>query len=250
MDNFLSNVKIGVKIYGLIGILLFAIAAASGSGMYQMSKIGDELHAVTTQDMPLTTILTTITTHQLEQAILFERGVSIGARLATDPSQKGHFVEVEHELVELGHKVEAEMKEGEELLADAVEHATSDEARKEFEHLLSVIKKVEVEHHEYELLSVQALGLMEKGEIADPGEVVALIEAQETKIDHELEEALVEIEKFTESALNQVESHEKSGMILSLIIAGIAIALGLSAGVIVVRGTVTPINAMTLVDRI
>ena len=76
------------------------------------------------------------------------------------------------------------------------------------------------------------------------------IEAQETKIDHELEEALVEIEKFTESALNQVESHEKSGMILSLIIAGIAIALGLSAGVIVVRGTVTPINAMTLVDRI
>ena len=47
------------------------------------------------------------------------------------------------------------MKEGEELLADAVEHATSDEARKEFEHLLSVIKKVELEHHEYELLSVQ-----------------------------------------------------------------------------------------------
>jgi methyl-accepting chemotaxis protein len=89
MDNFLSNVKIGVKIYGLIGILLFAIAAASGSGMYQMSKIGDELHAVTTQDMPLITILTTITTHQLERAILFERGISIGARLATDPSQKG-----------------------------------------------------------------------------------------------------------------------------------------------------------------
>jgi methyl-accepting chemotaxis protein len=131
MNKLLSNVNIGTKVYGLIGILLLAIAAASGSGIYQMSKIGDELHAVTTQDMPLTTILTTITTHQLEQAVLFERGVAIGARLATDPSQKGHFVEVEHEFVELGHKVEAEMKQGEELLADAVKHATSEEARKE-----------------------------------------------------------------------------------------------------------------------
>ena len=165
MNNLLSNVKIGTKVYGLIGILLLAIAAASGSGIYQMSKIGDELHAVTTQDMPLTTMLTTITTHQLEQAILFERGISIGGRLVTNQSQKGHFVEVEHEFVELGHQVEAEMKAGEELLADAVKHATSEEARKEFEHLLSVMKNVEGEHHEYELMSEQVMGLLENGEI-------------------------------------------------------------------------------------
>jgi len=245
MTKLLSNINVATKIYGLVGGLIIALMVVGGVGIFQMAKIGSELHAVTTEDMPLTRMLTKITTHQLEQAVLLERGFAIGERLSKDPSQLAHFKEVAEEFITLGHTITGEVKDGEALLEKMIKATSSEDSRKEFEKLLSMLTKVEHEHAQYEALAEQALGLLEHGEMTNPGEVSGVIEVQEDKIDDGLEDALNRIEVFTEKALLSVEEHEQAGLVQILIIASTVIVLGLIFGVIIVRGTAGPVIKMT-----
>ena len=214
----LANIKIIWKIFGLVVLLLMVTAGVAGFSAYTMAQIGSEIEGIAEEDMPLTAAITTITLHQLEQAVLFERGLAVGEELASDPSQLKHFREIEEKFTALGHKVEKEMKEVEKLLAHTIKTAHSEEARKEFEHLLSLIKKIDAEHEDYEALSEQAFALIGAGELTHPGQVAEKIEHEEDQIVKELEAALHEIEKFTADALITAEEHEKEGLVTLMIV--------------------------------
>lgn len=245
MNEFFSNMKIGVKIYVLAGVLLMGVIAVGGTSVFQMTRIGQELHAVTAEDMPLTEALTKITVHQLEQTILLERAFSIGSQLSSDPSQLEHFVEVEHEFAELGHQVEGEIREAEELLQEIIKVSHSPEASEEFEHLLAILVKVEHEHTAFEGLAEESLAAMEHGELHNSKEVMESIEHQADQIDHELEAALEEIEAFTHAALLKVEGHEQSALMQIMILCGVALVIGCGVSYLVVRDMTGSIGGMT-----
>jgi len=76
-----ANTKISIKIYGLAVTLLVILVGAASTGIYQMEKIGEEISDVADVDIPLTENITRISIHQLEQAVLFERGLAVGGRL-------------------------------------------------------------------------------------------------------------------------------------------------------------------------
>ena len=106
----LSNVKVSWKILGLVILMLTAAMAVNGYGILQLQSIGAEIEDIAEQDIPVMEKITSITVHQLEQAILLERGLSISKDLAADPSQLSHFIEVEKKFIELGHKVTVELR--------------------------------------------------------------------------------------------------------------------------------------------
>ena len=172
----LGNVKVSWKILGLVIIMLTAAMTVNGYGILQLQSIGAEIEAIAEQDIPVMESITSITVNQLEQAIMLERGLSIGKDLATDPSKLPHFIEVEKKFIELGHKVAGELKEAEKILGEAVKAAQTDEARQAFEHLLTLMVKIDAEHEEYEQLAEQTFKLIERGELSNPGTVAKKIE--------------------------------------------------------------------------
>ena len=240
----LRNMKISWKIYALVAMLLMVTMGTAGFGIYQMQVIGEEIKEVAEQDIPLTETVTKITLHQLEQAVLFERGLAIGEELASDPSQLGHFQEVVGKFIKLGHKVAKELKEAEVVVAEALKSAHTEEARKEFTELLAALTKVDAEHEDYEALAEQAFIFMGKGEMLHPGEVATKIEAEEDQIDAELEEALVQLEKFTEDSLLTVQEHEQDGIRLLVIITVISIIVGLVLAILISRSVTKPIDRL------
>ncbi len=121
----LNNLKAGAKILGIVGLCLVALIGVAGMSIWQMSLIGVEIEEIAEQDIPLTESLTNITIHQLEQAINFERALRFGEEMATNEHAGEQFAIAVGKFEELAEKVDAEILEGEELAATAVEHAAT-----------------------------------------------------------------------------------------------------------------------------
>jgi len=241
----LANTKIAIKIYGLAAMLLVILVGAAATGIYQMNKIGVEIADVAEVDIPLTENITRITIHQLEQAVLFERGLTVGEQLASNPDTRERFQKIVTNFIDLGHKVEKEMKEAEQMLADEIKVAHTPEMKSEFEHLLSVLSKADGEHAEYEHAAEDMFKRIGTGELSHPQEIAAKIEHLEGQIIKELEAALVEIEKFTADAMITAENHEKSAIKLMIAITIGAIISGIAVSFFLGRSITTPIVDMT-----
>ena len=85
------SMKIGTKIYALVGFCLALLVGVSGVGIWQMSKIGYEIEGIAERDLPLTKALTSVTIHQLEQAINFERAFRLAAVMKTHSAARDDY---------------------------------------------------------------------------------------------------------------------------------------------------------------
>ncbi len=222
----LSFLRISTRIYILAFINVFLIVLIGGVAVIQMNKIGTELVDIAEQDIPITNKLSEISQHQLEQAILFERGLSyaVATKYGED---RGQDVEVALKGFRgLAESVDAEFKHLEEMLEHAIEDTHSAEAEAQFEILLDTIVKIDNNHKIYD---AQALALLEKvtagtasQALVSAPEIIAL----EDKIDHELVDALTQIQQFTLEASQRAEHDETAAlkMIASLFIAALIMA--------------------------
>ncbi len=148
MPNIIKKFRIGHRIYLLTGTMLAFIAIIGGTGIYKMSIIGHEMEEIAHRDIPLTEILSSITVHQLEQAVLLEQGLRYSGVVAHD---KNHTVEstVKH-FTELAHQVDEELKKAEHMAEGFIEETDNPVALKEFKHVLEQIKIIEEHHASYE----------------------------------------------------------------------------------------------------
>ena len=71
--RYFRNMNINAKILCLVGLVLALSVAGNLFIQSQIRSIGFEIEAIAERDMPLVEAITQIETHQLEQAIHFER---------------------------------------------------------------------------------------------------------------------------------------------------------------------------------
>tara|TARA_B100000780_G_C21121289_1_gene454250 strand:+ start:2461 stop:3030 length:570 start_codon:yes stop_codon:yes gene_type:complete len=128
--------------------MLVFIFAISVTGIYKMNVIGLEMKAIAKRDMPLTEILSQITIHQLEQAMLLEQSLRLGG---VDASQEGHTAEksVQH-FKELAAKVDEEIIQAEKMTEAFVAEIDNPEMKKKFENVFAQLKTIETRHKSYD----------------------------------------------------------------------------------------------------
>ena len=85
----MKDVNISFKIMGMVGVLLLLMAISAAYGILKINHVGNELHAIAEEDIPLTEAVTEITVNQLEQAIWFERALRYGEVLAANEMADG-----------------------------------------------------------------------------------------------------------------------------------------------------------------
>ena len=73
----LGETKTSFKVGGLVGIIILLLGIAVLFGVYQMSKVGQEVVAISEEYVPLKEILTDIRYHQANQALNFEKNPKI-----------------------------------------------------------------------------------------------------------------------------------------------------------------------------
>jgi len=245
--GFGKSMKIGTKIFALVAFCLGLLVLTAGVGIWQMNKIGMEIEGIAERDLPLTSALTKITIHQLEQAVNFERAFRTAEEMAKYPEAKKEFEKAVRTFESLATDVDSEFKEAKLIAKHAFETAVTPEGRHEFESVLKGLVKLEAEHGDYDQHAIEAFKLIHNGKLEEAITLLPKIEAEEKELDHGLEKMLLELEEFTEHAAKSAEEHEHFALILMLSISGAALLLGLTSAIILIKRSVTrPLNEIVV----
>jgi len=244
----LSRLTIAQKVY-LLGLSqLLAMMIMGGFALYQMNKIGNELVDIAEEDIPLTKMLTVVTEHQLEQAILFERALIKAIRVEQGLAQMSVFEEAKKKVHDLTVKTEKELYEVEEFIEKAIPLLHSVEAQEKFKKLLGKLKVVEKSYSTLVDEVDKTMDFGSNGQIEEMLEFSKKVEAHEDEIDKALISILDEVQNFTLASALQAEEDEKFAIKWMTIIASVSIVLGILMPFLVTRAIRTPI--MNLIDRL
>jgi len=235
MTSLLNKYSITTKIIGITIFLLLLMLISSGFAIFSMAQVGNELKGIAEKDIPMTKLLTSITEHQLEQAILFERAARYGGLLKTEESAASHFKKNLHHFEQLSHKVTEEIKKGE-ALAESImsDFSHGKEVAEEFANIADVLKQIEHQHNEYEQHAQQVFILLAQGKEHESEPLIEKIEHEEDKLNKLLKSLLTEVETFTEQALLKAENHELHAMLVlsSIVLFSLLLGIGLSLSVL------------------
>jgi len=235
MMAYLNNLKVGQKVYGIVGLCLLGLIGVSAFSVIQLNKIGREIAAVAEQDIPLTEILTKITLHQLEQSISFERALRFGETMANNARSAEQFKLASGAFKDLAVKVDRELKQGEELAKTAVEQAHSAKEAEAFKHVLDKILSIEKTHGTFDEHALEAFGLLTQGHIHEAIEKETAIELELTSLNHELEALLIKIEQFTAEATLAIEQHEQTTLYMTIVVTLAVLLLAIVLSWVMVR---------------
>jgi len=231
----LKNISIATKLYGLAGLLIAFLLLSTAVSLIKMQQIGIEIADIAEQDIPLTNLLSNITTHQLEQAINFERALRLGGEMKSDPNAAAGYKKAVGKFESHSKIVNSSIKKAEVLAEKAKQFAHTKEAQKEFEHVESFLKNIEVQHKIYEEHVHEVFNVLLKGDVQHANKLSEKIEVEEEKIDHELQELLVELQNFTQAATLRAEHDEQDAFRLLVIIAVVALVFGGGLSIVLIR---------------
>ena len=243
--NSPSSLSVGAKVLGVVSLCLIAMVSLSGFSIFQMQKIGTELEAIAEQDIPLTNMLTAITTHQLEQTIDYERATKYGEQLSRDPHAAELYTEAKKRFEAFTLKIEDEIIKGEALAEKSLSNAHNAEEKKEFQHVLDGLIKIEHAHKEYDHQAEQIFHLLEAGNIEEAVKLEEAFEHNIEELNHELEALLFQVGDFTAEAALTAESHEIFALrMLTILTAAIAVIVGAISFLLVKMYIAAPLSSL------
>ncbi|HFE32202.1 MAG TPA: HAMP domain-containing protein [Gammaproteobacteria bacterium] len=223
MDSLISNLPVKTKIVGNAGILLLLLIGSSLYGIYAMTQIGASLQSITQADIPLTSKITNITEHQLQQALHLERALRFSGALQKNIDL---FKEEIQRFEAINRQIEEEIREGESLAGALASLSAEEQA--EFAQVDAALKKIETEQHEYAQQVRTVFTHLDKGNIAAAEALVERVETKEDQLDEELHALLGEISGFTAQASLHAGRQEQSALSTLATITVMALLLGLA----------------------
>ncbi|MTI08957.1 HAMP domain-containing methyl-accepting chemotaxis protein [Curvivirga aplysinae] len=248
MPNLIKKLKISHRIFILTGFTLIFLVIVGGVGFYKMNEIGYKLEGIAERDVPLTEILTKITVHQLEQAILLEQTLRYTGVDAHDDS---HSVDGSiKKFITLAEKVDKEILEAEKMAEEFIKVARDPIAIEEFKSVLKQLKTIEKHHktydeHAYKLFDKITKSNLSESEKNNLYKEVLIIEEEQAELDHEIEELLFEVEHFTREAAKQALSDEERGKFIVLGVSIVALALCTILAYLLGRSITVPVKNLT-----
>lgn len=240
-SKFRLNLSFGVgaKMLGIVGLCLMLLVAVAAVSIWQMSRIGHEIEGIAERDLPLTGILTKVTTHQLEQAISLERALRASGVKEQGADAEKAFEEAFKKFTTLVEKVDKEILEAEKIAHKAYEGADTEEARALFAEVEKELKRVEAEHKDFDHHALEAFEHSKAGNFDKALALLPKIKAEEEDLNKSLEEMLLKVEGFTEHAALVAEEHEKLALKMLTVLSAVAIVLGVMLSWFLVRRAVS-----------
>lgn len=243
MAGQLNEIGVRAKLTIIVSFFLFMILLLSTVTYLKISGIGEEVEAITVNDIPLTNIISKITVHQLEQAVNFERAVRFGELMRADSVAEEHYNHAVHKFGQMSLKVIDELHQGEKVAGKAVKLARTEEERKEFIHVEKLLFAIEKKHEIFDIQALKVFSEIQNGNISVAYELSLKIEVIEEELDVALEALLLEISEFTLLASERALDYERSAVVVLTVMSLITLVLGVLMGVWVIRSIMQQLGA-------
>jgi methyl-accepting chemotaxis protein len=241
--TIMKNVGLGIKVIGMVSALLILTVICSGFGIIKIRAVGDELRGIAENVIPLSAVITEITTNQLQEAVRLERALRFAnALVGGGAGGQEDMKTAEKEINEFNKSVKEWLGKGEEVIQRATKSAETAEEQKEFENVLEKLKAIGSQYAEYEQQVKKALILTHEEKFLEADAIVGGLGEKEKKIEHELKQIVIEIEKFTEAASSNAAHDVQSTKSVMSIVSILSIIFGLALGIFLTRNITKPLN--------
>jgi methyl-accepting chemotaxis protein len=245
MKKQITNISLKAKMLGCSATLIGFLIISSSYAIYTMNQIGGELYAIAEQDIPLTEKIGAITTHQLEQAIQFERALHY-AGLLQQGDKAAQFRTALQAFDNGSKQIITEIKAAEKIAEKAISEAHADN----LEELKSVSKslyRIEAEHKEYEEHVHTIFTLLKNGETESAEQLAKSVIHEEEKLNKELVSVLNKIGKFTEKSAKNAEAHEHTALNTLITISIVSLIFGITTSLLTVNMIISAIRRATVI---
>jgi methyl-accepting chemotaxis protein len=235
--------SVSAKILALVGFLSAMMLVIAGVGLMQMQQIGVELDEIATETVPLTTNVSKVSLHQLEQALLVERLLRVGKVGATQ--ETGNLEELTRNLFALAEQVQQEIVDAEKIAENGIAIARSDAQRAKYQDVFTQLKRIENEHALYDKHIHAVVAHIEAGEIEKATVLAGELEGEQHRINEELENLTAQLDRFLTASSANARAHEQTGLMLMVVISLGAILTGIVfALVLATLGISRPLKAV------
>ncbi|MEM9633709.1 MAG: diguanylate cyclase [Pseudomonadota bacterium] len=224
------------KLLTIVAICVAFVVAASGVGIYQIRKIGQEIEFIAEAEVPLTEAIGHVTTHRLEQNVLIERLMrlnlsrGLGHSLASSEMQ----AETEGRFLYLAGKISDEFVEASEIAEQGIAMAQSEEQVTEFTDVLGIINRISKEHNQYSIAINKVLSQSKFGNALEAEEQLQILSEKHLAFNMELEQLLFRVQSLAETAARAAAVHEHNAIrftvLISLGAAGFSVLLAMWLG--------------------
>ncbi len=238
----LSNIKIAKKMAMAVGIPILLLSSVLGFALYKLKGIETEIVAISEIDIPLMEVMSLVTEHQLEIAILFERGLRFGEEISSDDKARENFNTLVTEISNIEGSVHKETLAAVAITEEAISYAHDEIIKAEFTTILKDLKGIETEAAKVSRHVKEVFELFEAGDAGAAYERGKAVEHEEEQLFKHIEGVLAKISKFTDVAAKQAESDVQATEVMVMGIGFIALLMGLLLGVLVSRSITRPMN--------
>ncbi|SDU27400.1 methyl-accepting chemotaxis protein [Stappia sp. ES.058] len=238
-----SLATVSAKILGLVGFLSIMMVVIAIVGLTQMQGIGKELEEIADETVPLTTNVSKVSMHQLEQALLVEKVLRVGKVDAG--SSVGELDTLTKDLVALASKVDTEILQAEEIARKGIDVASTDDQRAKYADVLGQLKTIETEHKAYDDHIQTIINHIRNGDITTAEELAVALESEQERLNTELVSLTEQLNRFVSTSTATAKDHEQHGIVVMGVVATIAIVAGVGlAMLIALFGISRPLRAV------
>lgn len=240
------------KIMTIVTVCIGFVVAASGVGIYQIRKIGQEIEFIAEADVPLADAIGHVTSHRLEQALLTERLLRM--RLMQRQDEAERLAETEARFSYLTAKIYEEFAEALEIARKAMQIAQTPAQTAEFEAIYATLSRISEENTKFAEVSQKALEHARMGNTLNAASMLHEVEDSQNKSNWELEELLFKVQALSETAAKAAVMHEWDAIRFTVLISlGSAILSVLLAMVLgrksIARPMLDVVNALKRLSR-
>ncbi|MCV2402602.1 methyl-accepting chemotaxis protein [Marinomonas sp. C2222] len=245
----LDNVKISRKVMLLMLIQLLIISTLGYVSMSSMSKIGIEITDIAHKNIPLTTQVTNITEHQLEEAILFEKVVShLLIDLVKGKGTSSESLKLADELTKKTASLHKELVDLEKVITGYIKTSHSVQEERRYSNFLTTFKKVEEEFFHLEEATNKQLSEIKANGIKSQLDNIYSLEKESETVTEHLVELLHEAQKFSIEAAETAEADEIKAISFIITILILSYIVGIFVSILIGRSITKPLGIV--IDRI
>ena len=219
----LENTKTSFKIGGLVGIIILLLGITIMFGMYQMSKVSNEIIEISQEYTPLYEIVSDVKFQKSNQAASLEKIIryTVSNNLLDLEKAKEEF------WLSRGI-IDSDVKRGKNIVNVGIDMAKSEKSNEEFRTLFKKLSNIKTIHEQYEILVGDLF--LELNDMKLNNDLLVQIMSIENQLGVELDGMLTSLSTLTDESTDQIEDNERdslTGQIIIITIVGtIAAALG------------------------
>lgn len=245
MASPLQSFRIGHRIYALAIMMLVFIGVIGAVGVYKMSEIGQELKVIAERNTPMNKVLTKVTEHQLEQAVLLEQALRLKG-IQTSSSDED-YKRIITSFKDIAKVTDEEILQIKAMMEQFVSATNDQEVLEEFEYLLARINYIKDLHLDYETHVFEVFDALESGfyDASAIKEKVYVIEQEQDDLVTSIDEVLNKVMAFNTDSVDNALALEIAGQNWIMWNAIVVFILALVVAYFIMVSVTKPLNGLT-----